>query len=158
MVGKRRLVGWVGTCVGLWLTAVSCKSDDGEARGPSTEECSDACAKIAVTDCRDVGSECVDQCVHGPVPSVSASAGDCARVESAYFNCFWSAVSYVCNERLGTLPVGCDNERSAVDVCENGSAAGGVGAGGAPSAAAGAPTVSGGAPGASGAGGAGGAP
>jgi hypothetical protein len=127
MLGKRRLVGLLGLSAGLLFAAAACKSDDGEPRGLSTEECSDACAKVAAADCGDVGSECVDQCVHGPVPSVSGSAGDCTRLESAYFSCFWGAASYTCDEKLGTLPVGCDDERSAVKACESGDGAGGSG-------------------------------
>jgi hypothetical protein len=159
MVEKRRLVRLIGACVGLWLTATSCHSDDGEARGLSTEECSDACAKIAAADCGDVGSGCVDQCVHGPVLSVSASAGDCARVESAYFNCFWGAASYVCDARVGTLPVGCDDERSALQTCEGGAAGNEGGTGGAAGNEGGAAGGAGAAGAAAGAaGGAGGAP
>ena len=158
MLGQQRLARLLGVSVALCLATPSCESDDG--RGPSdrsTEDCSDACAKIAAADCGDVGSACVDQCVRGPLFSATAS-GDCESVERVYFNCFWAAVAYACDETLGTLPVGCDDQRDAVKACESGTGAGGApgvagagGAGSGESGAGGAMTTGGAAAGAGGA-------
>jgi len=99
--------------------------------GRSTDDCSDACARLDAAGCGDVGSQCVAQCLGGPTPSVTASLGDCAKLETAYFDCFWAAAAYVCDETLRSVPVGCDDERAAVSSCETGGAAGAGGVGGA---------------------------
>src|SRR5882724_13313392 len=110
MPGHQQLARLLGLSAALCLATPSCQSDGGGSPADrSTEDCSDACAKIAAADCGDVGSACVDQCVREPLFSATAS-GDCQSVERVYFNCFWAAAAYACDETLGTVPVGCDDQ------------------------------------------------
>jgi hypothetical protein len=131
--GRWRLVlRGLGLCASAWLAVLACSS--GSAIGLTSDECADACAKVAVVDCGDVGSECVDSCVR----SSQLTAGqDCSAQLATYANCFWTAESYVCDDGHTTAP-GCAQQISAVHACQGGVAGGGGGAawseGGAPSA------------------------
>jgi hypothetical protein len=114
--------------VGCWclLVAYGCDSGGGDY-GPTTEECSNACAKIAAADCGDIGSECVDRCVK----QGSANYGDyCVDETIAYQSCFFSAVGYECLDDR-TQPIGCDDERKLVQACVADATGGGAGPGGA---------------------------
>src|SRR6267154_1687313 len=107
---------------------------------------------LAAASCQsDAGGTATDRTTED-----CSAAGDCDEVESAYINCFWVAAAYICDETLGTLPVGCDDERSAVKGCL-GAAAGAGGAGAAIAGAGGALPAASGA-GAAGEAAAGGAP
>lgn len=107
------------------LAAVAaCTTSGGDDSAPDTEECKDACAEIAAASCGDVGSECVDRCVHQPSTPGSL---ECAAQSDAYVACFWRATAYTCDEQQRTVPEGCDDELAAAETCANGPDAGGAG-------------------------------
>jgi hypothetical protein len=107
---------------------ISCKSSGGGgAQGATTEECSDACAKVAAADCGDIGAECVDSCLRHPIGAVPAA---CTTELAAFLDCFWVAEAYFCDD-LGTQAVGCDNQHQAVLSCIENPGGGEGGAGGA---------------------------
>lgn len=113
----------------------SCKSSGGGAQGATTDECADACAKVAAADCGDIGAECVDSCLKHPLGSVPAP---CTDDVADFLDCFWVAEAYFCDD-LGTQAVGCDNQHQAALSCIDDAASGGSGgeaAGGAASGAA----------------------
>ena len=56
-----------------------------------------------------------------------SAPSDCAEVEAAYVDCFWRAASYLCDEEDGTLPLGCEAQRSAMKSCHGAGGAGGAG-------------------------------
>lgn len=105
-------------------TSFSCKSSGGGGElGATTEECSDACAKVAAADCGDIGAECVDTCLKHPLGAVPAA---CTDEVDAFLDCFWVAESYFCDD-LGTQAVGCDNQHQAALSCIDNPGGGGAG-------------------------------
>lgn len=85
----------------------------GDSRGRTIDECSTACWRIAGADCGDIGEECIDGCVRTDRPPPA----ECAAEQQSYFDCFWRAEIYTCDSEFGTLPTGCEAERSAARVC-----------------------------------------
>jgi hypothetical protein len=124
----RSTFAFAGWCCWCLLLAHGCTSDGSGAQGPTSEECADACARIAAADCRDIGSECFDQCI-------MQGTGDYGRPEckseiADYQSCFYGAASYTCEEGQ-TRPLGCDDEQGALTSCLEPTGAGGAGDGGA---------------------------
>jgi hypothetical protein len=122
--------------------AVACNSETGSL-GPTTEECADACNRVGAADCGDIGSECVNACVHQTTPA------ECAAEVGAYLKCFWSVERYRCQRGL-TVPDGCTEESEAARAC-GAAGVGGLGSGGGGRGGAGGGGASGGVGGAGGA-------
>lgn len=113
----------------LLLAPFACQTGSGAAaQDRTTDECTDSCLALGAANCGDVGQQCVDQCLRGSTPSMAAPRGQCAVVETTYIDCFWSATAYACDEKLGSVPVGCDDQRAASKACESGAASGGAAA------------------------------
>lgn len=126
----------------LLLCAACCGGgcQSGGTSGPSTDECADACSKIAAVDCGDVDAQCVDRCVRSTqIPSDVT----CRSERANYVDCFWSAESYACDDEGNTTAPTCDEQRVAFERCDSGEG----GAGGAEDAAATTEAGAGGAPG-----------
>jgi hypothetical protein len=109
------------------FVVLSCKSGGSGVQGATTEECADACGKVAAMDCGDIGSECVDSCLKHPLGAVPA---ECTTEVAAFLDCFWVAEAYFCDD-LGTQATGCENQHQAalscIDVASGAGGAGGAG-------------------------------
>ncbi len=114
--------------LGLAAAFQGCDSGGGGGSGYSSDECSDACNKVAAADCGDVGSSCFDACVSFPNAQYT---GDCQLQLKGYFECWWKAELYSCDAKSQTQPVGCDPQRSTYLACTGETEAGGNDAGGA---------------------------
>lgn len=114
-------------CCWCLLLAHGCTSDGSGAQGPTSEECADACARIAAADCRDVGSECFDQCIRQGTGDYERD--DCKTEIVDYQSCFYGAASFTCEEGR-TQPLGCDDEGAALSSCLEPGAGGAAGSGG----------------------------
>jgi hypothetical protein len=123
----------------LLCAACSGGCQSGGTSGPSTDDCADACSKIAAVDCGDADAQCVDRCVRSTqIPSDVT----CRSERANYVDCFWSAESYACDDDGNTTATGCDEQRAAFERCDSGEGGAGgaedtattteAGAGGAP--------------------------
>ena len=101
-----------------------CQSGGEDGHGYTTEECADACNKVAAANCGDVGSSCVSTCLSYPNAQY---LGDCQVQLKAYFDCWWQAEAYLCNSDSETTPVGCDTQRGTYLSCSGETDAGGAG-------------------------------
>lgn len=112
----------------LALVFPACESGSGaSSEGYTSEECSDACNRVAGPNCGDVGDSCFGACVSFPNAQYS---GDCQPQLKAYFECWWKADSYRCSAESETEPVGCDTQRTTYLACTGEAEAGGAGGSG----------------------------
>lgn len=111
----------------VWVAASFAACASGAGGGRSTDECSDACAKVGAADCGDVGSECVEACVRASAPTKNI----CSAELLSYSDCFWSAASYVCDDVRGTTAPDCEEQLRKYQGCPgNRGEGGGAGDGG----------------------------